>query len=44
MLDLRVSGPTSWRGRLAADHFHPNDAGYSAMADAIEPTLRAVLS
>ena len=44
LLDLRVSGPTSWRGRLAADHFHPNDAGYSAMADAIEPTLRAVLS
>jgi lysophospholipase L1-like esterase len=44
MLDLRVTGPSSWRGRLAADHFHPNDAGYAAMADAIEPTLRRVLA
>lgn len=43
MLDLRVVGPTSWRGRLAADHFHPNDAGYAAIADAVEPTLRAAL-
>jgi lysophospholipase L1-like esterase len=22
----------SWRGRLSADHFHPNDAGYAGMA------------
>lgn len=43
MLDLRVVGPTSWRGRLAADHFHPNDAGYAAIADAVEPALRAAL-
>lgn len=27
MVDLRVTGPTSWRGRLAGDFFHPNDAG-----------------
>ncbi|WP_139982623.1 SGNH/GDSL hydrolase family protein [Nocardioides litoris] len=43
MLDLRETGPTSWRGRLAADHFHPNDAGYAAIADAVEPGLRAAL-
>jgi lysophospholipase L1-like esterase len=24
--------PTSWRGRLAADHFHPNDLGYQRVA------------
>ena len=34
----------SWSGRLAADRFHPNDAGYAAMAqimaEAVEPTDR----
>jgi lysophospholipase L1-like esterase len=30
--DLRGGGPASWRGRLAEDHFHPNDLGYAAMA------------
>lgn len=44
VLDLRSSGPTSWRGRLAADFFHPNDAGYTAMADAFEPAVRAALA
>lgn len=43
VVDLRTSGPTSWRGRLAADFFHPNDAGYAAMADAFEPVLLEVL-
>lgn len=43
MVDLRVTGPRSWRGRLAADFFHPNDAGYAAIADAFEPTLREIL-
>lgn len=42
-VDLRTSGPDSWRGRLAADFFHPNDAGYAAMADAFEPVLLDVL-
>ncbi len=32
--DLRSGGPSSWRGRLAADHFHPNDAGYASLAAA----------
>lgn len=44
MLDLRVTGPSSWRGRLAADFFHPNDAGYAAMAAAVEPTMDRVLT
>lgn len=25
-------GPSSWRGRLAEDHFHPNDRGYEGIA------------
>ncbi len=41
MADLRVTAPTSWRGRRAGDFFHPNDAGYAAIATALEPTLRA---
>jgi len=44
MADLRVTGPRSWRGRLAGDFFHPNDAGHAAIATAFEPTLRQVLS
>lgn len=43
LVDLRTSGPTSWKGMLAADFFHPNDRGYAAMADAFEPVLRAAL-
>ncbi len=41
--DLRTDGPASWRGRLAADLFHPNDAGYAALADAFEPAVRRAL-
>lgn len=43
LLDLRETGPTSWRGRLAADRFHPNDAGYAAIADSVEPAVRDAL-
>jgi hypothetical protein len=43
LVDLRVSGPKSWRGKLAADRFHPNDAGYAGMADAFEPVLLEAL-
>lgn len=30
-----MTGPRTrgWRGKLAADHFHPNDRGYAAIAD-----------
>ncbi len=44
MEDLRVTGPSSWRGRLASDSFHPNDAGYAALADAFAPTLDGVFA
>ncbi|MDQ2838918.1 MAG: SGNH/GDSL hydrolase family protein [Actinomycetota bacterium] len=41
LADLRQRETTSWRGKLAADHFHPNDLGYAGIArvfaDAIEP-------
>lgn len=43
MVDLRVTGPSSWRGRLASDFFHPNDAGYATIASAFEPTITGIL-
>lgn len=36
--------PIAWRGKLAPDFFHPNDAGYAAMADVIEPAVREALA
>jgi lysophospholipase L1-like esterase len=44
LVDMRASGPSSWRGRVAEDRFHPNDAGYAAIADAFEPVLRDALT
>lgn len=29
----------SWKGRVAADRFHPNDAGYAAMADIMREAI-----
>ncbi len=40
LADLREEGPRSWRGRLAADLFHPNDLGYADMATVVEHALR----
>ena len=37
--DMHRHGPRSWRGRLAADKFHPNDAGYAAMAHVFDLAL-----
>ncbi len=37
--DMRAHGPRSWRGKLAADRFHPNDAGYAAMAHVFDLAL-----
>ena len=37
--DMRAHGPRSWRGKLAADKFHPNDAGYAAMAHVLDLAL-----
>jgi lysophospholipase L1-like esterase len=31
--EMRQTPPGSWRGKLAADHFHPNDLGYAGMAE-----------
>lgn len=41
VVDLRVTGPRSWRGKLTTDWFHPNESGYAAIADAFEPVVRA---
>ncbi len=30
--ELRDPRTTSWKGKLAADHFHPNDLGYAGIA------------
>ena len=40
LVDLRRSGPSSWRGRLAADHFHPNELGYAGIAEAFYAPVR----
>ena len=37
--DMRAHGPRSWRGKLAADLFHPNDLGYAAMARVFDRAL-----
>ncbi len=37
--ELRAPRTTSWRGKLAADHFHPNDRGYTGLADVIESAI-----
>ena len=31
--EMRAGGASSWRGKLAEDHFHPNDDGYADLAD-----------
>lgn len=41
VVDLRISGPDSWRGKLADDWFHPNDEGYAAIAAAFESVVVA---
>ncbi|NHA68321.1 SGNH/GDSL hydrolase family protein [Phycicoccus flavus] len=42
-VDMAAEGPTSWRGRLAPDFFHPNDAGYAQIAKALLPHVRRAL-
>jgi lysophospholipase L1-like esterase len=37
VVDMATEGPRSWRGRLAADRFHPNDRGYAGIAAAFRP-------
>lgn len=43
MVDMRSEGPSSWKGRLAPDFFHPNEAGYAEIARAFEPSVRCAL-
>ncbi len=31
----------TWSGRVAADHFHPNDTGYAAMSEIMRETVTA---
>ncbi len=38
--DMRGGSPSSWRGKLAEDHFHPNDAGYADLADVFTRAIR----
>ena len=33
LADMRQPRTTNWRGKLAADHFHPSDRGYAGIAD-----------
>ncbi|MBE7187629.1 SGNH/GDSL hydrolase family protein [Jatrophihabitans endophyticus] len=40
VVDMGRTSPVSWRGRLAGDHFHPNDLGYASIAAGFEPVLR----
>ena len=44
VVDLRTDGPDTWRGRLAADWFHPNDAGYAQIATAFLPRALEALA
>ena len=32
---------SSWKGKLADDHFHPNDSGYAGLAEAFFHTIQA---
>jgi lysophospholipase L1-like esterase len=34
------SNLASWRGKLADDHFHPNDRGYAGLADSFFQTIQ----
>lgn len=39
--ELRGPRTSSWRGKLAADHFHPNERGYTGLADVIVDAIQA---
>jgi lysophospholipase L1-like esterase len=40
--DMQGGGPTSWKGKLAEDHFHPNDDGYAGIAETFYRALSAI--
>ncbi|MGX7677824.1 SGNH/GDSL hydrolase family protein [Jatrophihabitans sp. DSM 45814] len=37
--DMRQRRPGSWKGKLAEDHFHPNELGYAGMAAVFADTI-----
>lgn len=37
--ELRDARLGSWRGRLAADHFHPNERGYQGIAEVVAESI-----
>ncbi len=39
--DMRGGGPKSWKGKLAQDHFHPNDLGYAGIGDVFFAAITA---
>ena len=39
LADFRINAMRDWRGKLAADHFHPNDRGYAGMADVMRRAI-----
>ncbi len=39
--ELRDPRTSSWRGKLADDHFHPNEEGYAAIAEVLGDVLAA---
>ncbi|MEO6700720.1 MAG: SGNH/GDSL hydrolase family protein, partial [Jatrophihabitantaceae bacterium] len=39
LVELRQPRTTSWRGKLAADHFHPSDLGYAGIAGVFADAL-----
>jgi lysophospholipase L1-like esterase len=39
LAEFRTPRMRSWRGKLSADHFHPNDLGYAGMADIVRDAL-----
>jgi len=41
VLNSGDSNLASWRGKLAEDHFHPNDRGYAGLAHAFFDTIQA---
>jgi lysophospholipase L1-like esterase len=41
LAELRDPRTRHWKGKLAADHFHPNDRGYAGIADIFAEALRA---
>ena len=39
LAELRDPRTRHWKGKLAADHFHPNDRGYAGIAEIFEESL-----